>query len=472
VAVREAAGLSILSRSRLSCTHNRMVIALRRSSILRLVFNLTLWLVLGAGLSARAQSPPYLNANGEFVAKSSAPLTSYSLPPEKLAKSYALYEIRGWLLVISTIYSFAILIVFIRWRWTVKLHGWAERASPRLFPRAMIVVPLFVLSFELLRLPLAIYGHHISLKFGLSVQGWASWLRDWAIELALVAVVGTIVVWIFYSVVARSPRRWWFYFWFAIIPISAFLTFIAPVAVDPLFYKSEPLAAKHPELVAALEQVSRHGGLEIPRERMYAMQASNKLTGPNAYVTGFGATKRVVVWDTAIQQFTTPELMLVFGHEMGHYVLGHVVRGFIIAMVFAFVLLFVTFRVASRVQRIHGQCWGIPGLADWASLPMLILIASLIAFLAEPILNAESRRIEHDADVYGLEVTHGLVPDARQADAHALQTLGENWLEYPYPSRLAVLWDWDHPPIADRMHFALTYDPWSKGKSPRFVKTR
>src|SRR5205823_13807548 len=101
---------------------------------------------------------------------------------------------------------------------------------------------------------------------------------------------------------------------------------------------------------------------EIPRERMYAMQASTKLTGPNAYVTGFGSTKRVVVWDTAIQQFTTPELMLVFGHEMGHYVLGHVVRGFIIAMVFAFVLLFLTFRVASRVQRIHGQRWGIRGL--------------------------------------------------------------------------------------------------------------
>jgi STE24 endopeptidase len=364
-------------------------------------FNLTLWLALGAGLSVRAQSPPDQNANREVVAKSSSPLTGYSLAPEKFAKSYALYKIRGWLLVVSTLYSFAILIAFIRWRWAVKLRDWAERVSPRRFLQAMILVPLFVLSFALLRLPLAIYGHHIGLKFGLSVQGWSSWLRDWAVELGLVAIVGTILVWIFYTVVARSPRRWWFYFWLAILPISAFLTFIAPVAVDPLFYKSEPLAAKHPELVDALEQVSRHGGLEIPRERMYAMQASTKLTGPNAYVTGFGSTKRVVVWDTAIQQFTTPELMLVFGHEMGHYVLGHVVRGFIIAMVFAFVLLFLTFRVASRVQRIHGQRWGIRGLADWTSLPMLILIASLISFLAQPILNAESRRIEHDADIYG-----------------------------------------------------------------------
>lgn len=448
-----------------------MVIAFKRAPTLRHFFNLTLWLVLGAGLLGRAQSPPDENANREFVAKSSSPITSYSLPPDELAKSYALYKIRGWLLILSTLYSFAILIAFIRRRWVVKLRDWAERASRRRFLQAMLVVPLFVLSFELLRLPLAIYGHHISLKFGLSVQRWGSWLRDWAIELGLIAVVGTIVVWIFCTLVTRSPRRWWFYFWLAIIPISAFLTFIAPVAVDPLFYKSEPLAAKHPPLVDALEQVSRHGGLQIPRKRMYAMQASTKLTGPNAYVTGFGTTKRVVVWDTAIQQFTTAELMLVFGHEMGHYVLGHVMRGFVVAMVFAFVLLFLTFHITIRIQRIHGHRWGIRGLADWASLPMLILIASLISFLAQPILNAESRRIEHDADIYGLEVTHGLVPDARQVDAHAFQVLGENWLEYPYPSRLAVLWDWDHPPIADRMHFALTYDPWSKGESPRFVKT-
>lgn len=432
-------------------------------------FALVVLTLSGSGERVRTTlSLPPVNSSPTIAVE---PITGYSLPPDKLAKSRALYEIRGWLFVISTIYSFAILIVFIRWRWAVKLRDWAERASERRFIQAMIVVPLFAISVSVLRLPLAVYSHHVGLKFRLSVQGWGSWLRDWATELALVAVIGTILVWIFYIVVARSPRRWWFYFWLAIIPISAFLTFIAPVAIDPLFYKSEPLAAKQPELVDALEQVSHRGGLEIPRERMYAMQASTKLTGPNAYVTGFGATKRVVVWDTAIQQFTKPELMLVFGHEMGHYVLGHVVRGFVVAMMFAFVLLFLTFRIADRVQRIHGHRWGIHGLGDWASLPLLILTASLISFLAEPILNAESRRMEHDADVYGLEVAHGLVPDARQVDAHAFQILGENWLEYPYPSRIAVLWDWDHPPIAERMQFALTYDPWSKGESPRFVRT-
>jgi STE24 endopeptidase len=154
---------------------------------------------------------------------------------------------------------------------------------------------------------------------------------------------------------------------------------------------------------------------------------------------------------------------------MGHYVLGHIVRGFVVAMIFALVLLFLTWAIATRVQRTHGPRWGIRSLDDWASLPVLILVASLISFLATPVLNAESRRIEHDADVYGLEVTHGLVPNAGPVDARAFQILGENWLEYPYPSKLAVLWDYDHPPIADRIRFALTYDPWGKGEPPRFV---
>jgi Zn-dependent protease with chaperone function len=447
-----------------------MFSALRRVSCFWLIA-LALSLTLVAVLSVHAQTTINPNTYEETVAKSKPPVTQYTLSPEKLAKSYALYEVRGWLIVVSTIYSFAVLIGFVRSRWTVKLRDWAEWASALRFLQAMIMVPLFVISFSLLRLPLAIFSHLVSLKFGLSVQGWGSWLRDWALELALVAVVGTIVVWIFYEIVSRSPRRWWFYFWLTIIPISAFLTFIAPVVIDPLFYNSEPLAAKHSGLVEALQEVSQHGGLDIPRNRMYAMQASTKLTGPNAYVTGFGATKRMVVWDTAIQQFTTPELMLVFGHEMGHYILGHIVRGYIVAMIFAFVLLLLTCRIATRVQHTHGPRWGIRSLDDWASLPLLILIAALISFLSTPILNAESRRIEHEADVYGLEVTHGLVRDGGLVDARTFQILGENWLEYPYPSKLAVLWDYDHPPVADRIHFAVTYDPWSKGEPPRFVRT-
>lgn len=392
-------------------------------------------------------------------------ITDYHLPPDKLKKAHALYLIETRLLLLSTLYSFAILFAFLRWRWMIKIRNLSEQLSNRRLVQAWIVFPLFAVIFSVLLLPVRIYGHHIRLNFGLSVQGWGSWLRDQGVELLLACVVGSLLVWILYAVIRRSPRRAWLYFWLAVIPISAFLTFIAPVAIDPLFDKFQPLESTHPELVSALEQAARRGGLEIQRNRMFEMKASEKVTGSNAYVTGFGATKRVVVWDTAIQKMGTPELVYVFSHEMGHYVLQHVLKGFLFANAVFLGVFFLTYRIAVWMQKRWGTSWEIRDLADWAGLPMLLLIISGLFFVITPGLNAFSRHLEHQADRYGLDIIHGLLPDSSQVAAHSFQALGEEWLDYPYPSKLAVWWFWDHPTIGDRIHFALTYNPASRSGS-------
>jgi|GraSoiStandDraft_47_1057283.scaffolds.fasta_scaffold172211_1 Zn-dependent protease with chaperone function len=423
-----------------------------------------LLLVISFALFFRATPATFAQQTNERDSSSSA-ITEYRLPADKLEKAHGLYIIETWLFLISTVYSFAVLVGFLGRGWMAKIRSLAERVSARRFVQAWIVIPLFALSFSVLLLPPRIYGHHVSRKFGLSVQGWGSWLRDWAVELLLLCIVGTLVAWILYSVIRRSPRRWWLYFWLAVVPISAFLTFIAPVVIDPLFNKFQPLENTHPELVSALEQVAHRGGLDIPRSRMYEMKASEKLTGSNAYVTGFGATKRVVVWDTAIQKMTAPEILFVFGHEMGHYVLGHIVQGFIFANLVFLVLFYLSYRIALGMQQLWGTRWCIRELADWASVPMLLLIISILFFVITPGLNAFSRHIEQQADQYGLEVVHGVVPDSPQVAAQSFQALGEEWLEYPYPSQPAVWWFWDHPTITDRIRFALSYDPWARGHS-------
>src|SRR6185369_6853792 len=145
------------------------------------------------------------------------------------------------------------------------------------------------------------------------------WTKGELIEFA----VGSLLLWIFYGAIRRSPRHWWFYSWLVAIPIIVFLMFIAPVVISPMFYRFEPLAEKQPALVAEIAKVVARGGLEIPRSRMFEMNASEKLKSLNAYVAGIGASKRVVVWDTTIQKMNTGEILFVFGHEMGHYVLGH-----------------------------------------------------------------------------------------------------------------------------------------------------
>jgi STE24 endopeptidase len=200
------------------------------------------------------------------------------------------------------------------------------------------------------------------------------------------------------------------------------------------------------------------------------MKASEKVTTLNAYVTGFGPSKRVVVWDTTIQKATTPETLFVFGHEMGHYVLNHVVIGLSAAAVGLLIALYLLYRLSGWFLYRWGRRWQIRELGDWAALPMIFLIFSILGFIAQPISAGISRTIEHNADVYGLEVTHGINANSPEAAAHAFQVLGELSLDYPYPSKFVVFWYYDHPSIPDRVRFAHNYDPWSNGEQPKYVK--
>src|SRR5713101_4639888 len=128
-------------------------------------------------------------------------------------------------------------------------------------------------------------------------------------------------------------------------------------------------------------------------------------------------------------------------------------------------------RRSSKADReAHSSTCSIRGLDDWASLPALLLLLSIFFFFANPIGSAYGRHYEHQADQYALEVTHGLTPDSGQVGAQAFQVLGDVDLADPEPNRVDVFLYYDHPPIPDRVQFALTYDPWSKGEQPEFVK--
>jgi STE24 endopeptidase len=403
-------------------------------------------------------------------AKVTGKITQYTLPPDKLAKSAALRATRIRVWIVSSVYGLGLLLLFLYARWGVRFRDLATKVSHRNFVQGWVFVPLFLVTIGVLDLPPDIYSHHLSRSYGLSVQGWGSWFGDWAKSMGVEVVGLTLMVWLLYLIIRNSPRLWWFWFWLISLPIMAFIVFIAPVVLDPMFNKFEPLEKTNPELVTKIEEVVRRGGLTIPRDRVFEMKASAKTTELNAYVTGFGATKRVVVWDTTEQKMTVPQTLFVFGHEMGHYVLGHVWKGMLFIAGFLFVLYYLGFRASLWLLARKQQRWQIGNVGDWASLPALLLVISVIAFFAQPAGSAFSRMLEHHADIYGLEVIHGIVPDSQQAAAQSFQVLGETSLSYPYPSRFLVWWLADHPPISDRVPFAANYDPWGQGKDPRFVK--
>ena len=117
-----------------------------------------------------------------------------------------------------------------------------------------------------------------------------------------------------------------------------------------------------------------------------------------------------------------------------------------------------------------GEKWRIRSIHDLAVLPVFLLVLALLTVVSEPIGSAFSRHLEHQADIYGLEVTHGLFPDNREVAAAAFQKLGEKSYDYPTPNRLLVFWSYDHPTIQQRIRFTLHYDPWDTSAGPKYVK--
>jgi len=426
--------------------------------------------IQSAGPNGQQQTPATQSSEVPNATENSQKVTAYTLPPDLYKKARERSRINFHLALIGFIYGLVVLLLLLRWQISPAYRTWAEKASGRRFLQALVFAPLLLLTIAVLTLPLDIYSQSVEKRFGISVQSWGSWSWDWVKAQIIALIIGTVFVWLLYIVIRRSPRRWWFYFWLIAMPIGILIFFLTPWVIDPLFHKFEPLQQKDPALTAALEQMEQRAGENIPPERMFWMGAGEKTTGLNAYVTGIGSSKRIVVWDTTIAKMNTPQIVFVAGHETGHYVLQHIPKGVTFFAVLLLVLFYIGYRLIGLVLARWGGAWDIRGLDDWASLPVLMFLLSLFLFITNPIGSAFSRHLEHQADQYGLEVTHGLTPNSGQIAAQAFQILGEVNLADPKPNPVHVVLFYDHPPVSDRVRFSLEYDPWSKGGQGQFVK--
>jgi Zn-dependent protease with chaperone function len=391
--------------------------------------------------------------------------TTYTLTPERRAKAIAYSRSLYILYFLGTLLSLGIYLFLWRAGIAVTLRGWACEVSRHFFVQCLIFVPLLVVAATLLNLPLDFYsGYMLEHRFGLSTQGLASWFGDWGKSLAVVAAIGVIVTWVFYTVVRRSARRWWIYFWLASIPLVLAFILIEPYAIEPLFYNFTPLQKTQPALVERIEAMLNHAGLSIPPARIFEMDASSRTKELNAYVSGLGTSKRVVVWDTTLKKMGPDELLLVLGHETGHYVLYHIPKEFALDEVVALLFFIFGFFAVNWLVEKAAPRSGIEGVGDLASLPLVLIVLTLLVLVSDPLVNGISRHYEHQADQFGLEVAYGVVADPNSAEVHALQILGEEDLADPDSSPFIKFWLYTHPPLDERIRFTATYKPWVQGK--------
>jgi Zn-dependent protease with chaperone function len=378
--------------------------------------------------------------------------------PSELAIRYHRTGNVLWLL--ATAFDLALPAALLWFGWSARLRNLARRIGRGWLGTLLVYVALFVLLLTLVSLPLAFYLSYVRQHaYGLSNQTIGKWTSDLATSFVLLTIVAPLLALVPYTLLRRSPRRWWLWAGIAVLPILIAVFIVVPVWIAPLYNEFTPLSDQALES-RILAQASRAG---IEGSRVYEVRKSVDTRTLNAYVTGFGGTKRIVLYDTLLEKLTPEEILFVLGHEMGHYALGHVL--ILLAMNWVLILLsfWVIHRSAGALLRRFGHRFGFDRLDDPASVPLLLLLASVASLAVQPPILAFSRYKEREADRFGLE----LAQDNRAA-ATAFVKLQEENLSVPRPAPIYRIWRAAHPSLAERITFANEYRPWATGAPLRY----
>jgi STE24 endopeptidase len=310
-------------------------------------------------------------------------------------------------------------------------------------------------------LPLSYYSDYVRPhQYGLSIQELSRWFTTVLKEFLITLIVGVICVVVIYYLIKKSPKRWWLYTSLLTLPFIVLSILITPLWIEPLFNKFGPM--KNKALEAQIVHLADRAG--ISDSRVFEVEKSQDTSTVNAYVTGFGSTKRIVLWDTIIDKLEPDELLFVMGHEMGHYVLHHIEKLIVYQFALSF-LLFLFLNSASFFIRKYKKQLHVKSLVDIASLPLLLLMAHLFFLATDPISNAYSRHFEHEADRFGLEITQN-----NEAAAEAFVKLQQENLGNPFPGPLFVLWRSTHPPLGERIQFCNSYRPWEEEQPLKYQR--
>ncbi len=380
--------------------------------------------------------------------------------PAPSEKAVRYYRSGNVLWVVDQIWGLLSPSLFLFTGFSARIRNWAQRIGRRWFFVIGVYLIIFAALNSLIDLPLAYYeGFVREHAYGLSNQTFQKWLSDSLKSFMVGIVAGVLFLWVPYLLLKKSPRRWWFYTSLASIPFLFFVMLVSPIWIDPLFNQFMPMKDK--QLEASI--LSLAGRCGIQGSRVFEVNKSVDTSAVNAYVTGFLGTKRIVLWDTIIAKLNRKELLVVMAHEMGHYVLNHVVQGILFSFLLILATLYLAYRLAGGLMSRFKTAFGFDQLSDIASFPLILLLVGILSLPVTPLALAFSRHQEHEADRFALELTR-----TNHAAALAFVKLQEENLGYPRPGLLYKLWRSSHPPIGERIDFCNEYRPWEKGEPLKY----
>ena len=359
-------------------------------------------------------------------------------------------RIRRWLGIGDFVLGFGLLLVLLLTGWTGSIRDTAYGLASQGYVLAVFLyVVILILITKALGLGMEYYGFRLEHRYNLSNQRLRSWAWDEVKGLLLMIVLAGILVELLYFVIRQFPQHWWILAWIGFLVISVLLAQLAPVLLFPIFYKFEPL--QNEELKTRLVRLGEHAGTRV--RGVYKWNLSEKSKKANAALTGLGNTRRIILADTLLDNYSADEIEAVLAHELGHHVHKHIVKGIAVEAG----VTFVGFWAANWVLQYSIDRWHLfETISDFANLPLLVLIFVALSFLLMPALNAFSRYNERQADRYAFE--HAAIqPFISSMNKLASQNMAERT-----PSRWVEWWFHSHPSISRRVTAA---EAWAKSNS-------
>src|ERR1051326_7290713 len=349
-------------------------------------------------------------------------------------------RIRRWLGIAEFILGLIFLVLLLATGWTGWLRDVAYRGAFQSYALAVFLyIVMLVVTSKLLSLGLDYFGYRLEHRYQLSNQKIRAWVWDEVKGLLVFAIIASILVELLYFTIREAPQQWWIVAWLGFLAVAVLLAQLAPVILFPIFYRFEPLQDE--DLRARLVRLGERAGTRV--RGVYKWHLSEKSKKANAALTGLGNTRRIILADTLLDNYSPDEIEAVLAHELGHHVHRHIAKSILVQAAVSFA----GFWAANLVLRYTVDRWHIfATMHDFANLPLLVLTFTVLSFLLMPALNAFSRFNERQADRYAFENIANVFPFISSMNKLAEQNLAER-----SPSRWVEWWFYSHPAVSRRV---------------------
>ncbi|WP_345840674.1 M48 family metallopeptidase [Bacillus sp. P14.5] len=364
-----------------------------------------------------------------------------------LSEEYS--KIKNLLFFLSTPYEWLFYFLILILGVSKAFERWSESTSKfRILQTGIYLFWLSLLS-NVVIFPFQYISYRISRDYDISTQTFSQWMKDELTDFWVNYLTMFIIVSVLYWLIRKFPKRWWLAAWALSVPFSIFMMFIQPVLIDPLYNDFTPL--KNKVLEEKILDIADRAN--IPADHVYEVDMSSKTNSLNAYVTGVGSNSRIVLWDTTINKLTEREILFVMAHEMAHYVEKHIYIGIALYLAFSFFGLWIAAKLMKFIVSRHGEKVKVEKVSSLSSLPLFLVITSMLMFTISPFSNFISRYQETRADLYAIEMTGD-----KEAAISSFQELSRVGLSQVNPPLLVKIFRYGHPTMLERLIMLQEYE--------------